>query len=176
MKAKRLVRGGWVAWLLLAAALGAAPDHASAQDAERSALPRTLREGKPARRFEGKAVRQPARQPAPRAAATPSIVLDRSTLLGRAAMEARSVALLERELGILRRLLVNSRHDDPRRADVLLRLAYAYQELMFQQKLRIHRLREEHGGECSCSLPQAPEASAVACGEPAAKPAIVAAR
>lgn len=150
--------------------LGGAPGAAAAQQAEHAGVPRTLRDGKPARRFSGRGRPEAAKTAPPRATPAPSVVLDRSTLLGRDALEGRSAQLLERELAVLRRLLNNTALRDPRRPDVLLRLAHAYQELMFQQKQRIHRLQEASGRDCRCS------ATAVACREPAAASELVAAR
>ena len=161
MTARRIrVAGRWIGWLLVVIVLGGTPVRVAAQAAERPALPHTLRDGAPAQRFAGKAPR--AKRTEHRPPARPAIEIDRGELLGRAALERRSMALLQREIAVLQRLLVHSRRVDARRADVLLRLAYAYQELMFQQKLRIHQLQETGAQECRCNVSPDPIDSAVA--------------
>lgn len=58
----------------------------------------------------------------------PSIELDLATRRNRGAVRARAAALLEREVQVLQRMVRNTSAEDPKRPDVLLRLAETYFE------------------------------------------------
>lgn len=58
----------------------------------------------------------------------PAITLDMATRTNREQTAVREETLLRREVEVLRRLVANTRTDDPRRPDVLLRLAETYFE------------------------------------------------
>ena len=148
-------------WLLIAGLwIGAAPSaRAQAHGADRNPMPRSLREGAPARRFTANPRARTVTPPQARPTPAPSIVIDPHELAARPSAERRSAALLKREIALLERLARNYGNRSERHADALLRLAYALQELMFQQKQRIHQLQEAaHGTDCRCSAP--PDASA----------------
>lgn len=114
-----------------------------------SHVPRTLRDGTAASRLPTKA-EQRAR-PAPRTAPTPSIKLDARPGRDQASGERRNEALLQREIALLKRLIANTPIRDSRRADALLRLSYAYQDLMWLQKVRLHELGDARGQGCGCA-------------------------
>ena len=129
-------------------------------------MPRSLRGGAPTTRFTTNVGARKAAPPQARATPAPSIVIDPHELAARPSSERRSAALLQREIALLQRLARNLDNRTDRHADALLRLAYALQELMFQQKQRIHQLQEAaHGTDCRCSAPPDPSASptALAC-------------
>ena len=67
----------------------------------------------------------------------PSLQIDMSTLLGREETRARTENLLKRELQILERLVKNSADDDPRRPEVLLRLAETQFEMQIAQTAKL---------------------------------------
>ena len=67
----------------------------------------------------------------------PSLRIDMSTQLGRNQTRARAESLLNREIGILQRLIKNSSTDDPRRPEVLLRLAETQFELQMAQNAKV---------------------------------------
>ena len=67
----------------------------------------------------------------------PSLEIDLSTRLGREATRARAESLLEREIAILQRLVKNSAADDPRRPEVLLRLAETQFEMQIAKTAKV---------------------------------------
>ena len=67
----------------------------------------------------------------------PSLQIDLSTLLGREQTRARAENLLEREIAILQRLVKNSADDDPRRPEVLLRLAETQFEMQIAKNAKV---------------------------------------
>ena len=67
----------------------------------------------------------------------PSLEIDLSTRLGRDATRARAENLLEREIAILQRLVKNSAADDPRRPEVLLRLAETQFEMQIAKTAKV---------------------------------------
>ena len=67
----------------------------------------------------------------------PSLQIDMSTRLGREQTRAREESLLKREITILQRLVRNSNVDDPRRPEVLLRLAETQFEMQIAQNAKV---------------------------------------
>ena len=67
----------------------------------------------------------------------PSLQIDMSTRLGREQTRARAENLLEREIAILQRLVKNSADDDPRRPEVLLRLAETQFEMQIAKNAKV---------------------------------------
>ncbi len=67
----------------------------------------------------------------------PSLQIDLSTRLGREQTRARAENLLEREIVILQRLVKNSADDDPRRPEVLLRLAETQFEMQIAKNAKV---------------------------------------
>ncbi|MBW1904557.1 MAG: tetratricopeptide repeat protein [Deltaproteobacteria bacterium] len=67
----------------------------------------------------------------------PSLEIDLSTRLGREQTRARAENLLEREIAILQRLVKNSADDDPRRPEVLLRLAETQFEMQIAKNAKV---------------------------------------
>ena len=67
----------------------------------------------------------------------PSLEIDMSTRLGREQTRARAEGLLEKEIAILQRLVKNSAEDDPRRPDVLLRLAETQFEMQIAKNAKV---------------------------------------
>ena len=67
----------------------------------------------------------------------PSLQIDMSTRLGREQTRARAENLLEREIAILQRLVKNSAEDDPRRPEVLLRLAETQFEMQIAKNAKV---------------------------------------
>jgi tetratricopeptide (TPR) repeat protein len=67
----------------------------------------------------------------------PSLQIDLSTRLGREQTRARAENLLEREISILQRLVKNSADDDPRRPEVLLRLAETQFEMQIAKNAKV---------------------------------------
>jgi tetratricopeptide (TPR) repeat protein len=67
----------------------------------------------------------------------PSLQIDLSTRLGREQTRARAENLLEREIAILQRLVKNSADDDPRRPEVLLRLAETQFEMQIAKNAKV---------------------------------------
>jgi hypothetical protein len=157
----------WFRRLVIASLALCAPRLAAAQatasnaaaEAKPNQLPRTLRDGAPQRRFSANARARPPRQVAPRATPAPSIAIDPRDLLPRASSERRSEVLLLREIALLKRVVRHSERLDNARADTLMRLAYALQELMWLQNVRVHQLHDAHGNDCRCT---AADAGAVA--------------
>ncbi len=75
----------------------------------------------------------PVKQETKQGPTGPSVQIDASTARGRERRQARARTLLEREVQLLNRLVGNTRRNNPRRPEVLLRLAETYFEL--QQSL-----------------------------------------
>ena len=67
----------------------------------------------------------------------PSLQIDLSTRLGREQTRARAENLLEREISILQRLVKNSADDDPRRPEILLRLAETQFEMQIAKNAKV---------------------------------------
>ncbi len=67
----------------------------------------------------------------------PSLEIDMSTRLGREQTRARAEGLLEKEIAILQRLVKNSAEDDPRRPEVLLRLAETQFEMQIAKTAKV---------------------------------------
>jgi tetratricopeptide (TPR) repeat protein len=67
----------------------------------------------------------------------PSLQIDMSTRLGREQTRARAEGLLEKEISILQRLVRNSAADDPRRPEVLLRLAETQFEMQIAKNAKV---------------------------------------
>ena len=67
----------------------------------------------------------------------PSLQIDMSTQLGRERTRARAEGLLEKEISILQRLVRNSANDDPRRPEVLLRLAETQFEMQIAKNAKV---------------------------------------
>ncbi|MDW8360890.1 MAG: tetratricopeptide repeat protein [Myxococcales bacterium] len=67
----------------------------------------------------------------------PSIELDEATRRNRERVEARAWDLLQREVQVLQRLVRNTRTNDPRRPDILLRLAETYFEMQQAVNARV---------------------------------------
>lgn len=67
----------------------------------------------------------------------PSLQIDMSTRLGREQTRARAESLLEKEIAILQRLVKNSSEDDPRRPEVLLRLAETQFEMQIAKTAKV---------------------------------------
>ncbi len=67
----------------------------------------------------------------------PSLQIDLSTRLGRQQTRARAENLLQREIAILQRLVKNSADDDPRRPEVLLRLAETQFEMQIAKNAKV---------------------------------------
>jgi len=154
----------WTAWLSIVIIGSAGTAFAQARAAEPSHVPRSLRDGAPAKRLPSAAKAQRAAS-APRPTPMPSIRLDpRNPLSPRGTH--RSEALLMREIALLQRLTVRTERHDPHRADALLRLAYALQELMWIQEQHLHQLQVEDSGVCSCDATTTSEPTAVACAGP----------
>ncbi|MGB8329819.1 MAG: tetratricopeptide repeat protein, partial [Polyangiales bacterium] len=72
----------------------------------------------------------------------PSLQIDLSTRLGREQTRARAESLLEREIAILERLVKNSAQDDPRRPEVLLRLAETQFEMQIAKNAKVRSFDE----------------------------------
>jgi len=67
----------------------------------------------------------------------PALEIDMSTRLGREQTRARAESLLEKEIAILQRLVKNSAADDPRRPEVLLRLAETQFEMQIAKTAKV---------------------------------------
>ena len=67
----------------------------------------------------------------------PSLQIDMSTRLGREKTRARAESLLKKEISILERLVANSAADDPRRPEVLLRLAETQFEMQIAKNAKV---------------------------------------
>jgi hypothetical protein len=131
---------------------------AHAQSREAS-MRSTLRGGTPNSRLPATTRTQP---PVRRQSVSsePSITLGPTERGATGGSERRSLQLLDREIGLLRRLVGNMRHTDPRRPAVLLRLSQAYVEKVWVLKVRQHALRERSHGTCACTPLPAPGVSA----------------
>jgi tetratricopeptide (TPR) repeat protein len=67
----------------------------------------------------------------------PSLQIDMSTRLGREQTRARAESLLKKEIAILERLVKNTSADDPRRPEVLLRLAETQFEMQIAKTAKV---------------------------------------
>lgn len=72
----------------------------------------------------------------------PSIELDAAARRNRERVEARAWNLLQREVRVLQRLVRNTRTSDPRRPDILLRLAETYFEMQTVMNARVRSFDE----------------------------------
>ena len=72
----------------------------------------------------------------------PALEIDMSTRLGREQTRARAESLLEKEIAILQRLVKNSAEDDPRRPEVLLRLAETQFEMQIAKNAKVRSFDE----------------------------------
>lgn len=79
----------------------------------------------------------------------PSLEIDLSTRLGREQTRARAESLLEREIAILQRLVKNSAADDPRRPEVLLRLAETQFEMQIAKNANVRSFDEPIYDACT---------------------------
>jgi hypothetical protein len=140
-KTRQLVLWMTTACLLPAAQAAAEPSHE---------MPRSLRDGAPRARLVAGMPAKRAAPPAQRPAPSPSIRLDGPGRT-RAGDQQRSDELLQREIALLQRLVARMDAGDPRRADALLRLSQAFQELIWAQKVRLEALRQRAARECECS-------------------------
>jgi tetratricopeptide (TPR) repeat protein len=82
-------------------------------------------------------------------AAGPSIQIDAATMRRQASVQVRAKQLLERETTITKRLIANTRTNDPKRPDFLLRLAELYYEHITQQNAAVRKLDEPIYAACS---------------------------
>jgi tetratricopeptide (TPR) repeat protein len=82
-------------------------------------------------------------------AAGPSIQIDAATMRRQASVQVRAKQLLERETTITKRLIANTRTNDPKRPDFLLRLAELYYESITQQNAAVRKLDEPIYDACS---------------------------
>lgn len=85
----------------------------------------------------------------------PSLQIDVATRLGREQTRARAESLLEREIAILERLVKNSAEDDPRRPEVLLRLAETQFEMQLAQTAKVRSFDEPIYEACTRNLDKA---------------------
>lgn len=85
----------------------------------------------------------------------PSLEIDLSTRLGREQTRARAESLLEREIAILQRLVKNSAEDDPRRPEVLLRLAETQFEMQIAKNAKVRSFDEPIYEACTRDQDQA---------------------
>lgn len=72
----------------------------------------------------------------------PALEIDMSTRHGREQTRARAESLLEKEIAILQRLVKNSAADDPRRPEVLLRLAETQFEMQIAKTAKVRSFDE----------------------------------
>ncbi|MBN1655521.1 MAG: tetratricopeptide repeat protein [Deltaproteobacteria bacterium] len=72
----------------------------------------------------------------------PAIQIDVATLRNRATIQARAKKLLDQEVTITKRLIQNTRVNDSRRPDFLLRLAELYFEMITQQNAQVRKWDE----------------------------------
>ncbi|MDH5674138.1 MAG: tetratricopeptide repeat protein [Myxococcales bacterium] len=79
----------------------------------------------------------------------PSIELDVATLRNKDKVEAKAESLLRREITVTKRLIKNTRTNDPRRADFLLRLAEGYFELVQVATRNVRKLDDPIYDACS---------------------------
>ena len=85
----------------------------------------------------------------------PSLRIDMSTQLGREQTRARAESLLEREIAILQRLVKNSSADDPRRPQVLLRLAETQFEMQMAKTAKVRSFDDPIYEACTRDKDQA---------------------
>ncbi len=70
----------------------------------------------------------------------PGVQIDVATLRARKKVQARARRLLDQEVRVTKRLIQNTRKNDPRRPDFLLRLAELYFEMITQQNATVRKL------------------------------------
>ena len=124
-------------------------------------IPRTLKGGAPARHLFGTPSKKASAAAPPRSAPEPSITLDARARGAHADDTRRGAELLQREIALLQRLVARTPKSDMRRADALLRLSQAYQELIWAQKLELQQQLEQSDRDCRCSAE--PESASEAC-------------
>jgi tetratricopeptide (TPR) repeat protein len=78
----------------------------------------------------------------------PSVVLDVATLRNKEKVEHKAESLLRREISVTQRLIKNTRTNDPRRPDFLLRLAEGYFELVQVATRDVRKLDEPIHDAC----------------------------
>ncbi|MDH5674995.1 MAG: hypothetical protein OEZ06_22895 [Myxococcales bacterium] len=123
------------------------PEARAQTQAAEAEQPRRLATGAPVRHLPVAGKPKTPKQ-APRGKLAPSVTLgaaERGIVL-----QKRGEKLLEREIAVLRRLVANLSHRDRRRADALLRLSQAYFDKIWNQRQRLHRLREARQDHCDC--------------------------
>lgn len=79
----------------------------------------------------------------------PSIQIDAATMRRQASIQVRAKQMLDRETTITKRLIANTRVNDPKRPDFLLRLAELYYENITQQNAAVRKLDEPIYDACS---------------------------
>jgi len=79
----------------------------------------------------------------------PSIEIDAATARGRERVQARAAQLLEREIRILKRLVQNTRSNNPQRPDILLRLAETFFEMQTALTARVRSFDEPIYQSCN---------------------------
>ena len=85
----------------------------------------------------------------------PSLQIDMSTRLGREKTRARAESLLKKEISILERLVANSSADDPRRPEVLLRLAETQFEMQIAKNAKVRSFDDPIYEACTRDQDQA---------------------
>ena len=85
----------------------------------------------------------------------PALQIDMSTRLGRDKTRARAESLLEKEIAILQRLVKNSAQDDPRRPEVLLRLAETQFEMQIAKNAKVRSFDDPIYEACTRDQDQA---------------------
>jgi tetratricopeptide (TPR) repeat protein len=85
----------------------------------------------------------------------PSLQIDMSTRLGREKTRARAENLLKKEISILERLVANSSADDPRRPEVLLRLAETQFEMQIAKNAKVRSFDDPIYEACTRDQDQA---------------------
>ena len=165
-RAHRAHRARWTTSFVLGVTLlvgvgAGAAGTARAQAQSAQSIPRSLQGGAPARHLFGTTKKAAAAAPA-RITPEPSITLDARARGAHADDAQRGVELLQREIALLKRLVARTPRRDMRRADALLRLSQAYQELIWAQKQELHGLLEEGERDCRCAAEPETEACAVA--------------
>jgi hypothetical protein len=134
---------------------------ARAQATSAQPIPRTLQGGAPTRHLFGIPSKKAPAAASPRSAPTPAIRLDARERGAHADDARRGAELLQREIALLQRLVARTPKTDMRRADALLRLSQAYQELIWAQKLELQTQLEQGDRDCRCSAE--PAATGEAC-------------
>ena len=84
----------------------------------------------------------PQKQGAKQGPTGPSVEISSATRTNRQQSEARAANLLEREVQILKRLVQNTRANNPQRPEILLRLAETYFEMQTSLNIRVRSFDE----------------------------------